>query len=409
MTVFNSLGSNYNFRFALRALAPRLGHHHLKLREFLGAKYGGEAILLHKGREAIELALRIIQKIDNWPQGTGVAITGFTCLALQQAIVKAGGTPFYLDVEDQGLNFSPEKLRAALETNPNIKAVIIQNTLGYPAATPEIAKICAEKGVLLIEDLAHSVGSVYLDGKETGTFGDFIALSFSQDKIIDSVSGGTLIIKNPNYRIRAPYPLSDLGRGAQLMERFYPILTWKIRKLYRIGIGKLIHLVLKKLRLLSQPLGKLDSRGLYFLPTWNCCLAKSQFDKLPADLAHRRRIAHIYKAGIDASLLSPLLVEQIDYANNLRFPIFTDKRDELIECLRRHRIFVSDIWYDAPVSPQKYLHVTNYEMGQCPVAETASSKILNLPTHINVSEKEARRITELINGWLVSQKVENSK
>src|SRR3972149_9106253 len=99
MAVFNSLGSNYNFRFALKALAPRFGHHHLKLREFLGAKYGGEVILFHKGREAIELALQIIQKIANLPQGTGVAITGFTCFALYQAVVKAGSIPFYLDIE----------------------------------------------------------------------------------------------------------------------------------------------------------------------------------------------------------------------------------------------------------------------------------------------------------------------
>ena len=400
MTVFNSLGSNYNFRFALKALAPRLGHHHLKLREFLGAKYGGEVILLHRGREAIELAIRIIQKIDNLPQGTGVIITGFTCLALYQAVVKAGGIPFYLDIDEQRLNFSPEKLKAALETNPNIKVVIIQNTLGYPAATHEIAKICTEKGALLIEDLAHSVGSVYLDGKETGAFGDFAVLSFSQDKIIDSVSGGALIVRNSNYRIRAPYPLTDLGYGAQLMERFYPLFTWKIRKLYITGIGKLIHLVLKKLHLLSQPIGKLDLQGLHLLPGWNCYLAKSQFNKLPSDLAHRRRIAHIYKARIGSSLLSPLLVEQINYANNLRFPIFTDKRDGLIEYLKRHKIFVSDIWYDAPVSPQRYLHLTNYQLGQCPVAEKLSLKILNLPTHINVSEKEAERIAELINAWV---------
>src|SRR3990167_2703522 len=406
MTVFNSLGSNYTFRFALRALSPRFGHHHLKLREFLGAKYGGEAILFHKGREGVELALKIIQKIANLPQGTGVAITGFTCLAVHQAVVKAGSVPLYLDIEERGLNFSPEKLKAALEANPIIKVVIIQNTLGYPCAIEEISKICTEKGVLLIEDLAHSVGSVYLGGRETGTFGDFVILSFSQDKIIDSVSGGALIIRNLNYRIRAPYPLTDLGYGTQLIERFYPIFTWKIRKFYGLGFGKLIHLVLKKLHLLSEPMGKLDSQGLHLLPAWNCHLAKSRFNKLPLELAHRRRIAHIYKAGIHSSLLSPFLVGQIDYANNLRFPIFADNREDLIEYLRRQNIFISDIWYDAPVSPQKYLHLTNYQAGQCPTAENVSARILNLPTHINVREKEAEQIADLVNKWLQGQNLE---
>ncbi|MBI3088721.1 MAG: DegT/DnrJ/EryC1/StrS family aminotransferase [Candidatus Colwellbacteria bacterium] len=65
----------------------------------------------------------------------------------------------------------------------------------------------------------------------------------------------------------------------------------------------------------------------------------------------------------------------------------------------KNKVFVSDVWYDAPISPHKYLHLTNYQQGQCPLAEKIASRILNLPTHINVSEKEADRITELINQW----------
>ncbi|MBI2506561.1 MAG: aminotransferase class I/II-fold pyridoxal phosphate-dependent enzyme, partial [Candidatus Colwellbacteria bacterium] len=265
MTIFNSLGSNYNFRFVLKALAPRSGHHHLKLRESLETRYGGETILFHKGREALELALRIIQnaprsghhhlklresletryggetilfhkgrealelalriiqKIDNLPSGSLVAINGFTCYAVYQAVANAGYTPFYLDIEENSLNFSPAKLRSTLETNPGIKVVVVQNTLGYPCAVEEIAQICAEKGIILIEDLAHSVGAVYGSGKEAGAFGDFTVFSFSQDKIIDGISGGALVIKNPRYRIRAPYPLNDLDYKTQLIERLYPL------------------------------------------------------------------------------------------------------------------------------------------------------------------------------------------
>src|SRR3989344_5335718 len=192
MAVFNSLGSNYNLRFALKALAPRIGHHHLKLNEFLENKYGGETILFHKGREALELALKIIQKIDGLPPRSGVAINGFTCFALYRAVINAGCTPYFLDAEEGRLDFSPETLKTTLAENENIKAVIVQNTLGYPSKIEEIAKICEERRVLLIEDLAHSVGSVYLSGREAGAFGDFVVLSFSQDKIIDSVSRGAL-------------------------------------------------------------------------------------------------------------------------------------------------------------------------------------------------------------------------
>ncbi|MEX2033080.1 MAG: DegT/DnrJ/EryC1/StrS family aminotransferase [Candidatus Colwellbacteria bacterium] len=403
MAIFNSLGSNYKFSFVLKALLPSVGHHHLALRKFLETKYGGEAILLHKGREAIEFVLRIIQKIDNLPQGAAVAVNGFTCYALYKAIVNAGFIPAYIDIEDRNLNFSPGKLAEAVKTNPNIKAVIIQNTLGYPAAAQEIAKICAEKGLVLIEDVAHSVGTFYTNGQETGSFGDFAVFSFSQDKIVDAVSGGALVIRNQKYLIRAPYPLADLRMGTQFIERFYPAITWKIRVGYLIGIGKPIHWISRKLNLLSRPITDPNFQGLYRLPSWYCSLIKSRFRKLPENLAHRGRIAHIYRAELNSVVLSTVHAEQIQLANNLRFPIFVNNRAGLVDYLAKQKIFVSDIWYDAPVSPKKYLNLTNYQAEQCPEAERVSQIILNLPTHINVSEKDAHRITNLINQWLVSQ------
>lgn len=403
MTVFNSLGSNYNFRFALKALAPRFGHHHLALGEFLETKYGGEVVLTHKGREAIEFSLRIIQRIDNLPPGSAVALNGFTCYALYKAVVNAGFIPVYLDVEDRNLNFSPAKLMEAIQANPNIRAVIVQNTLGYPAAVEEIAKICAERGVVLIEDIAHSVGSLYSGGREAGSFGDFVVFSFSQDKIIDAISGGALVIGNQKYWIRAPYPLGDLGAGTQLIERFYPLFTWKIRIGYGIGLGGSIHWTLRKLNLLSRPVSDPNFQGLYRLPAWYCYLVRSCLKKLPENLAHRKHIAHIYRTELNNVLLSPVHAEQIQLANNLRFPIFVSNRASLIEYLTKQKIFISDIWYDAPISPKKYLNLTNYQPGQCPEAERISETILNLPTHINVSEKDAHRIAELINGWLKNQ------
>ncbi|MBI2506893.1 MAG: DegT/DnrJ/EryC1/StrS family aminotransferase, partial [Candidatus Colwellbacteria bacterium] len=258
---------------------------------------------------------------------------------------------------------------------------------------------CAEKGIILIEDLAHSVGAVYGSGKEAGAFGDFTVFSFSQDKIIDGISGGALVIKNPRYRIRAPYPLNDLDYKTQLIERLYPLFTFKIRKTYGVGLGKILHAALKKARLLSLPLGELRQRGLYDLPSWYCHLAKFQFDNLSANVAHRRSIASVYAAKLDKSVLPSFSIEQLSLSNNLRFPIFVNNREGLIDHLMKNKVFVSDIWYDAPISPHKYLHLTNYQQGQCPLAEKIAFRILNLPTHINVSEKEADRITELINQW----------
>ena len=184
MTIFNSLGSNYNFGFVLKALFSKGGK---DLKAFLEKKYYGKATILYKGREAIELALKDL------PKTSFVAINGFTCFAVYGAIKKAGMQVEYLDIEKGDLNFSAKTLDQKLRNNPKIKAVIIQNTLGYPCDIENISKICKEKKIILIEDLAHSIGARYENGEEAGMIGDFVVLSFSQDKMIDSVSGGALI------------------------------------------------------------------------------------------------------------------------------------------------------------------------------------------------------------------------
>ena len=191
-TIFNSLGSNYNLEFVLKSLfATNDENGRTTLTDFLDKKYKGKTILLYKGREAIKLALDILK----FPKNSKVGIAGFTCYAVYKAVVDAGLLPEYLDVEEKTLNFSLDEVKQ----HKNLKVLIIQNTFGNPCNVVEIKKYCFENGIILIEDLAHSIGSIYQSNKEAGFYGDFIVLSFGQDKIIDAVSGGALIIRNSKF------------------------------------------------------------------------------------------------------------------------------------------------------------------------------------------------------------------
>lgn len=188
MNIFNSLGSNYNLGFVLKSLfLQNKKRYKTELEQYLSEEFKGKVLLTYKGRQAIEIALKLL----NLPKESCVAINGFTCFAVYEAVVNAGLAVDYIDIEKEDLNFSPVQLKNKLKENPKIKVVIIQNTLGYPSQVEEIAAICKENNIILIEDLAHSVG---------GKFGDFVVLSFSQDKLIDAVSGGALIIRNKKYQ-----------------------------------------------------------------------------------------------------------------------------------------------------------------------------------------------------------------
>ncbi|OGH37644.1 MAG: hypothetical protein A3B44_00020 [Candidatus Levybacteria bacterium RIFCSPLOWO2_01_FULL_38_21] len=414
MSIFNSLGSNYDLSFALKALLPNLSQvarlFHLEgelasrrvsfnkkngLKKFLQDKYDGETVLLFKGREAITLALKIL----NLPKNSKVAINGLTCYVVYHGIEEAGLRPVLLDIPKDDINFSPETLAHSLKANPDIKVVIVQNTLGYPCEIEKISEICRDNNIILIEDLAHSAGGKYENGEEMGTVGDFAVLSFSQDKIVDAVSGGALIIRNKKYEKNKIAHFENPPLQKELTDRLYPLFTYKIRKAYTVGLGKIIHFFLKITQLLSTPMDDNLYKN-FLLPNWYCGLIIFAFKNLNKDLEHRKKIAKIYKNNLDKKII-PDLIDKIDLSTNLRFPIFVENRNNLIDYLEKYNIFISDIWYDAPITPKKYLSKTDYE-GECPNAEKISSLTLNLPTHKNISEKNAIFITERVNKWLKS-------
>ena len=399
MQIFNSLGSNYNFSFSIKALfAGNEPKYSQELEKYLESKYQGKAVLLYKAREAIFLALKIL----NLPKGSVVAINGYTCYAVYKAIADAGYKIEYLDITKGDLNFSAQTFTDALENNPAIKVLIIQNTLGYPCDIASIEKICQERGIVLIEDLAHSIGAVYGNGKEAGTVGDFTVLSFSQDKMIDAVSGGALIVRNKKYQNFSTPDFANVNYKQQIMDRWYPDLTFEIRTNYKFGLGKLTHKIYKSLGMLSKPMGNLDSISLHKLPAWYCGLVLHQFKNLGNNLEHRKEIAKVYAGALDPKILVQNLLSQINNASNLRFPILVDNRAALISYLKNQGVYVSDIWYDAPMAPEKYMSLTDYKH-QCPEAEMVSKKMLNLPTHININKTQAEVVAKKINTWIQSQ------
>jgi dTDP-4-amino-4,6-dideoxygalactose transaminase len=387
MIIFNSLGSNYSFRFLLKSLfgQGRARDIH-KLTKTLEDKYGGEVEFFYKGREAMTYALSLI----GFSEDVKVAINGFTCVAVFNSIRKAGLEPYCLDLEEAGgLNFTAESLEKAVKKDKNIKAVVVQNTLGYPCDIDAIKKICSKHKLILIEDMAHCVGTTYPNGREAGTVGDFTVLSFSQDKILDAISGGALVVRNKKYSGKS----ASLKRGEAGMlskDRFYPLITFKIRCLYGIGLGKIFHFAVKQMGLMTKIMDE-SYYEYYNLPPYYATLTNFAFSDLEKQLEHRKMIAHIYAAELPDNMLMfnrEKTQEAVGLSSNLRFPIFVKNRSNLVKKLRKSGVYVGDIWYH-DVAPD------------CPNAASDSKIILNLPTHINTNESDARRISEIIEKWAI--------
>ena len=386
MSIFNSLGSNYDLRFILKSLLGwGKSADTQKLKALLEEKYSGKAYLFYKGREALTFALELLKL----PTDSKIVINGFTCVAVFNAIRKAGYEPICLDLQESGgLNFTAKSLEECTKKEKKLKVVVVQNTLGYPCEIEKIKSICEKNNLILIEDLAHRVGTEYENGAEAGTVGDFTVLSFSQDKIVDAICGGALVVRNNKYS-NLDVNIKMQEPKTQIRDRFYPLNTLKIRLLYGLGVGKIYHSIVKNLGLLTNIMNE-SFYNYYKLPPFYAMLANASFANLKNQLSHRRKIAEIYVSILPDKILmfsKDKTQEALSLSSNLRFPIFIDNREDFIKALKKRGINVADIWY-SDVAPQ------------CPNAVMDSKKILNLPTHINVSEVDARRICSIINKWI---------
>lgn len=157
------------------------------------AKYVGisHAAALNSGTSAIHLAL----VAAGVTKGDVVICQSLTFSASANPIMYQGATPVFVDSETDTWNMSPIHLEEALKKYHNAKAVVVVHLYGISAKIDEIKEITDRYGVILIEDAAESLGTIY-KGKHTGTFGDYGIYSFNGNKIITTSGGGMLVSNN---------------------------------------------------------------------------------------------------------------------------------------------------------------------------------------------------------------------
>ena len=153
--------------------------------EKVGCKH---AVALSSGTSAIHMAV----KLAGVKPGDKVFCTDMTFSATVNPIVYEGGIPVFIDTEYDTWNMDPKALEKAFELYPEVKVVVLVHLYGTPAKMDEIREICEKHGAVIIEDAAESLGATY-KGIQTGTFGEYNAISFNGNKIITGSSGGMLL------------------------------------------------------------------------------------------------------------------------------------------------------------------------------------------------------------------------
>lgn len=127
--------------------------------------------------------------------GDTVFCQDLTFSASANPITYVGAEPVFIDSERDTWNMDPEALKKAIALYGVPKAVVLVHLYGNPAKVDEILDICKSHNIILIEDAAEALGSLY-NGKSCGTFGKYGILSFNGNKIITTSGGGMLLCED---------------------------------------------------------------------------------------------------------------------------------------------------------------------------------------------------------------------
>lgn len=166
---------------------------------YTGAK---KAVVCVSGTNALHMAMMLagVERDDE------VLTQALTFIATCNAISYIGAHPVFLDVDRSTMGLSPDAVKEWLaknaeirngqcynkNTNRRVMACVPMHTFGHPVRIEELANICAEWHIELVEDAAESIGSKF-KGIHTGLFGKVGALSFNGNKTITTGGGGMLL------------------------------------------------------------------------------------------------------------------------------------------------------------------------------------------------------------------------
>lgn len=288
--------------------------------EYTGAR---RAVVCVSGTNALHMALMLasVERDDE------VLTQSLSFIATCNAISYIGAHPVFIDVDYDTMGLSPAALREWLEkhtvkdagnvlrnksTGRRVKSVVPMHTFGHPCRIDEIASICDEYCLELVEDAAESIGSFY-KGKHTGTFGRIGAISFNGNKTITTGGGGMLLFNDEK--------LADLAKH----------LTTQAKVPSR---WEFIH----------------DHIGYnYRMPNINAALGCAQLEEISGFLASKRKTAEIYREFFASEpggikfMSEPTESVSNYWLNAIAFPT-REERDRFLQYSNDHGVMTRPIW-----------------------------------------------------------------
>lgn len=314
---------------------------------YCGVRHG---VGVNSGTDALTLALRTL----GIQAGDEVITTSNTAIPTVSAIVAAGGTPRFIDIEPDTYLMDVSQLDAAV--TPRTRCILPVHLFGQCVDMDAVQATAARRGLALLEDCAQSAGAQYR-GCRAGSMSRIAAFSFYPTKVLGTYGDGGMAITSDDdlaarlrrlrvYGTDGTYYAEEQGYNSRLDELHAEILRRKLRR---------IETYIERRRALARRYDEqLGETGL-ILPTVS-----------PDNL-------HVYHLYV------------------VRHPA----RETIVPALAARGVAVG-VHYPWPIHLMSgYAHL-GYREGALPVTERAAREIFSLPIYPSLTDVEQDRVCEAL-------------
>jgi dTDP-4-amino-4,6-dideoxygalactose transaminase len=318
------------------------------------------AIGCANGTDALVLALKALEI------GTGDAVftTPFTFFATAEAIVLAGATPVFADIDPRTFNIDAGALEGAIgrtrdEGRLRPRAVMTVDLFGLPADYDAIEPLCERHGLDLIEDAAQGFGGE-IRGRRACSFGGVATTSFFPAKPLGCYGDGGAVLTDDGQLAATVRSLRVHGKGSDKYDNV------------RIGT---------------------NSR----LDTIQAAILLEKLAAFPEELVRRNAIAERYRRELPNWLTAPHVPE--GYVSSwAQYSVLAPTREDRPRLLAElaEAGVPTMIYYGRPLHLQTALQHLGRDGGDFPVSEDAALRIFSLPMSPYLSDEDQSLVLEAL-------------
>ena len=340
---------------------PKITELEKRLCEITGAKY---AVVVSNGTAALHIACQAAGVTE----GDEVITTPITFAASANCALYCGAKPVFADINERTYNIDPASIGAHM--TDKTKAVVAVDFTGQAVELDSILKLCKEKGVVLIEDGAHSIGTKY-NGAGVGSVADMTTFSFHPVKTVTGGEGGAVLTNNEEYYKKLVlYRAHGITRDTSLMEK-ESAGGWYYEQI-ALGMN-------------------------YRMTDIQAALVLSQLDKLKMFSDRRKEIVAKYNAAFE-QIPEVTVQEEIPESDTTRHLYILRIKPELLNVDRKgffDAMAAENICCNVhyiPVYYHPYYEHLGYKKGLCPKAEKLYDEMMSLPLYYDMTDKDANDV-----------------